>query len=296
MRSLSSKASGCIFPRKLLATPSVSPQVQKNLSNSNEWIDNQLNYQIWYIKRGYWQEALAIGVSLEGIKDPYLKAKHAHILGVNYLYLGNFERAEEYARRCEELSSLVSLSSWIIGKSWRNRFAYALLSTIDLVNGSSKVLDEQKIYFSKAKNTSYDAIRQINPLFRLILGCTVESHFLYTQAAIDAIEGNYSKAELKYLQLQQDKHLEVYYRISSKLDLATIYSRTNRIKEAVDLYRYCAEKAFESGFKYLEVRALRKVCELNFDESLAERRDSLHRDSHVIGSPCIDNLDFLIPV
>jgi hypothetical protein len=30
MRSLSSKASGCIFPRKLLATPSVSPQVQKN--------------------------------------------------------------------------------------------------------------------------------------------------------------------------------------------------------------------------------------------------------------------------
>jgi hypothetical protein len=32
MRSLSSKASGCIFPRKLLATPSVSPQVQKNHS------------------------------------------------------------------------------------------------------------------------------------------------------------------------------------------------------------------------------------------------------------------------
>jgi hypothetical protein len=30
MRSLSSKASGCIFPRNLLATPSVSPQVQKN--------------------------------------------------------------------------------------------------------------------------------------------------------------------------------------------------------------------------------------------------------------------------
>jgi Uma2 family endonuclease len=33
MRFLSSKASGCIFPRKLLATPSVSPQVQKNLGN-----------------------------------------------------------------------------------------------------------------------------------------------------------------------------------------------------------------------------------------------------------------------
>jgi hypothetical protein len=33
MRSLSSKASGCIFPRKLLATPSVSPQVQKNQQN-----------------------------------------------------------------------------------------------------------------------------------------------------------------------------------------------------------------------------------------------------------------------
>ena len=271
---------------------------EKNLiSNRNEWIDNQLNYQIWYIKRGYWQAALTIGLSLEEcIKDPYLKAKHTHILGVNYLYVGNFKRAEEYARKCEELSSLVSLSSWVIGKSWRNRFAYALLSTIDLVNGSNKVSNERKLYFSKAKSTSYDAIRQLNPLFRLILGCTVESHFLYTKAAIDAIEGNYLEAELKYLQLQQDKHLEVYYRISSGLDLATIYLRTNRIKEAIDLYRYCGKKAFESGFKYLEIRALRKVCELDFDGSLAERRDSLHRDSYVIGSACIDNLEFLIPV
>lgn len=266
-------------------------------SNSNEWIDNQLNYQIWCTKRGYWQEALAIGLSLEGcIKNPYLKAKHVHILGVNYLYLGDLKRAKEYARKCEDLSSLVSLSSWVIGKSWRNRFAYALLSTIDLVNGSIQISDEQDLYFFQAKNVSYDAIRQLNPLFRLILGCTVETHFLYTKAAIDAIKGNYIEAELKYLQLQQDKHLEVYYRISSNLDLATIYSKTNRTKKAIYLYRYCAKKAFESGFKYLEFRALRRFCELDFDKSLAERKDSLHRDSHVIGSACIDTLDFLIPV
>ena len=163
----------------------------KNLiSGSNEWIDNQLNWQIWYLKRGYWQKAIKVGLPLEKhIKDPYLKAKHIHILGVSYLYLGELKKAQNCARRCEELSSLVSLSSWIIGRSWRNRFAYALLSTIELANGLNQSPNEKKTYFNKAKTTSYDAIRQLNPLFRLVLGCTVENHYIYTKAVIRAIEG-----------------------------------------------------------------------------------------------------------
>lgn len=266
-------------------------------ANSNEWMDNQLNEQIWYIKRGYWQEALKIGLFLEeSIKDPYLKAKHAHILGVNYLYLGNLEMAEEYARKCEELSSLVTLSSWVIGKAWRNRFAYALLSTINLVNGSCKSLEEQKKYFRNSLHIAHDTTRQLNPLFRWILGCTVESHFLYTEASIAAIRGDYLNAKSKYLQLQQDKHLEAYYLISSKLDLATIELKKHKVTDAVDQYKFCADKAFEFGFKYLEIRALRKVCEINFDESLAARRDALDREPYAIGSSYIDNLEFLIPV
>lgn len=265
--------------------------------NSNEWIDNQLNKQIWHMKRGYWQKALRIGLSLEGsIKDPYLKAKHAHIFGVNYLYEGNLEMAEKYARKCEELSSLVTLSSWVIGKAWRNRFAYALLSTINLVNGYYKSLEEQETYFHNSLLIARDTTRQLNPLFRLILGCTVESHSLYTEASIAAIKGDYLNAEHKYLQLQQDKHLEVYYRISSLLDLAAIYLKTDRVKKAIDQYQYCVAKAFDLGFKYLEIRALRKVCEIHFDESLVARRDALNRDPYIIGSSYIDNLEFLIPV
>ena len=98
------------------------------------------------------------------------------------------------------------------------------------------------------------------------------------------------------MQLQQDKHLEVYYRISSQLDLAAIYLKTDRVESAVNLYRECAKKALECGFRYLEVRALRKVCELDFDEFSGERRDSLHRSSYKIGSTFMDNLEFLIPV
>lgn len=266
-------------------------------TNSNEWIDNQLNEQIWHIKRGYWQEALRIGLFLEEcIKEPYLKAKHAHILGVNYLYVGNLEMAEEYARKCEELSSLVSLSSWVIGKAWRNRFAYALLSTINLVNGFCKAPEEQERYFGNSLLISRDTTRQLNSLFRWILGCTVESHFLYTEASIAATRGDYFNAERKYLQLQQDKHLEAYYRITLKLDLAAIYLKTNREKEAINLYKYCAVKSFEFGFKYLENRALRKVIEINFDESLAARKDALDGEPYAIGSSYIDNLEFLIPV
>lgn len=267
--------------------------------NSNEWIDNKLNSQIWHIKRGYWQEALRIGLSLEeSIKDPYLKAKHAHILGVNYLYVGSLDIAQRYARKCEDFSSLVTLSSWVIGKAWRNRFAYALLSTVDLVNGSysSKSLEEQKKYFSNSVLTARDTTRQLNYLFRWILGCTVESHSLYTEASIAGIKGNYIIAERKYLQLQHDKHLELYYRITSKLDLATIYFKTNRVNEARNLYHSCADKASEMGFKYLEVRALKKVCEIRFDESLIARIDALDREGYKIGSSFIDNLEFLIPV
>ncbi|HBK21396.1 MAG TPA: hypothetical protein DDZ60_02425 [Planktothrix sp. UBA10369] len=265
--------------------------------NSNEWIDNQLNKQIWYLKRGYWQEALRIGLSLEeSIKDPYLKAKHAHILGVNYLYVGSLGIAERSARKCEDFSSLVTLSSWVIGKAWRNRFAYALLSTVALVNGSDKSLEKQEEDFRKSVLTAGDTIRQLSPLFRWILGCTVQSHYLYTEASIAAIKGNYIIAERKYLQLQQDKHLEVYYLISSHLDLATIYLKTNRVDEAINLYQYCAEEASKLGFKYLEVRALKKACEIRFDESLATKIDGLDRNIYTIGSSFIDNLEFLIPV
>lgn len=265
--------------------------------NSNEWIDNQLNKQIWYLKRGYWQEALRIGLSLEeSIKDPYLKAKHAHILGVNYLYVGSLGIAERYARKCEDFSSLVTLSSWVIGKAWRNRFAYALLSTVALVNGSDKSLEEQEEDFRKSVLTAGDTTRHLSPLFRWILGCTVQSHYLYTEASIAAIKGNYIIAERKYLQLQQDKHLEVYYLISSNLDLATIYLKTNRVDEAINLYQYCAEEASKLGFKYLEVRALKKACEIRFDESLAAKIDGLDRNIYTIGSSFIDNLEFLIPV
>lgn len=265
--------------------------------NSNEWIDNQLNKQIWYLKRGYWQEAVRIGLSLEeSIKDPYLKAKHAHILGVNYLYVGSLDKAEISARQCEEFSSRVTLSSWVIGKAWRNRFAYALLSTVALVNGSDKSLEKQEEDFRKSVLTAGDTTRQLSPLFRWILGCTVQSHYLYTEASIAAIKGNYIIAERKYLQLQQDKHLEVYYLISSNLDLATIYLKTNRVDEARNLYKSCAEEAYKFGFKYLEVRALKKACEIRFDESLAAKIDGLDRNIYTIGSSCIDNLEFLIPV
>lgn len=265
--------------------------------NSNEWIDNQLNKQIWYLKRGYWQEAERIGSSLEkSLKDPYLKAKHAHILGVNYLYLGSLDKAEIYARKCEELSSHVTLSSWVVGKAWRNRFAYALLSTVALVNGLYKSLDKQEEDFRKSVLTAGETTRYLSPLFRWILGSTVQSHYLYTEASIAAIKGNYSRAERKYLQLQQDKHLEVYYLISSHLDLATIYLKTNRVDEAINLYQFCAEEASKLGFKYLEVRALKKACEIRFDESLAAKIDGLDRNIYTIGSSCIDNLEFLIPV
>lgn len=265
--------------------------------NSNEWIDNQLNKQIWYLKRGYWQEAERIGSSLEKfLKDPYLKAKQAHILGVNYLYLGRLDKAEIYARECEELSSHVTLSSWVVGKAWRNRFAYALLSTVALVNGLYKSLDKQEEDFRKSVLTAGETTRYLSPLFRWILGCTVQSHYLYTEASIAAIKGNYILAERKYLQLQQDKHLEVYYLISSHLDLATIYLKTNRVDEAINLYQFCAEEASKLGFKYLEFRALKKACEIRFDEYLAAKIDGLDRNIYTIGSSCIDNLEFLIPV
>jgi tetratricopeptide (TPR) repeat protein len=265
--------------------------------NTNEWIDNQLNKQIWHLKRGYWEEARKIGLSLEkSIKEPYLKAKHAHILGVNYLYVGSLDIAERYGRKCEELSGDVTPSSWVIGKAWRNRFAYALLSTLDLVNGSCKSLEEQEKYFHRSVLTARDTTRRLSPLFRWILGCTVDSHSVYTEASIAAIKGDYLNAERKYLQLQQDKYLEVYYRISSKLDLATIYLKTNRVNEAINLYKYCAKKASELGFKYLEIRALKKICDIRFDESLATKIDALHRDIYTIGSSYIDNLEFLILV
>lgn len=268
--------------------------------NSNEWIDNQLNQQIWHLKQGSWQEALKIGLALRNVvKDPYLKAKHSHILAVSYLYIGDLNNAEKYAKQCEELSSFVTFSSWVIGKAWRNRFAYALLSTINLIKGVHKSSLDQKLYFRNSLQTSRDITRQLNPLFRWILGCTVESHLLYTEASIAAIRGNYLLAERKYLQLQQDKYLEVYYRISSQLDLATIYFQTNRVGEAVKLYQYCANRALEFGYKYLEIRALKQIKKIkynNIDQSLVKRMDAIDSNIHKIGSPYIDNLKFLIPV
>jgi tetratricopeptide (TPR) repeat protein len=265
--------------------------------NSNEWIDNRLNNQIWCLKRGYWQDSLQIGKLLEGtIQDQYLKAKHSHILGVTYLYLGDFQRAEEYAKLCEELSSLVTLSTWIIGKAWRNRFAYALLSSISLVRGASKTEMERDLHFNTSLEIAYMLIKQLNPTLRLILGCTIESHLLYTEASISAMKGDFQLAEEKYLKLQQDNHLEVYYKVSSKLDLASIYFKTDRLHKAQKLYEYCAELANTCGFKYLEYRALKKLSEIVYDEVYIAKMNTMSKDSSLIYSSCIENLEFLIPV
>jgi tetratricopeptide (TPR) repeat protein len=254
---------------------------------STEWFDNRLNNQIWLLKRGNWNQALTNSSELEKcIKDPYLKAKQAHILGVNHLYMGNLEKAKEYAYKCEELSSMVTLSSWIIGKAWRNRFAYELLSTIELVEGN----------FEEAERISKDITRQLTPLFRWILGYTVKNHLLYTRAYISAMIGDLSGAEHQQHQLLQDNHLEAYYCVTSKLNLAEIYSKKDQKVEAAKLYNEMEEEAKRIGFKYLEFRAYKKRNEIYQNQSLDINNERDEYDFKKNSNSYMDGLEFLIPV
>lgn len=271
-------------------------------ANTEDWIENELNRQIFYLKCGYWQQSLELGKSLEPlIKNDLQKAKHTHLLGVNFLHFGNLKEANKYAEISLELAShlegLARLTAWLIGKEWRKRFAYALLANIKLARSLLQDSSLAEQYYNLALKLAKKSVRQAPA----ILAYTARPISIYLEASIAALRQDFDKAIFYHLQLQGNEYVEEYYRLASKIDLGDLYLRLDRTSEAIDSYVQVLEQATESGFKYLEIRALRRLIGLNVEidrelPALLRRLEQLTENQPPIGSDYVDRLEFMLPM
>ncbi len=269
-------------------------------TNTEDWIENELNRQIWYLKVGYWQQSLELGKSLESlIRNNLQKAKHTHILGVTYLHFGEVEKANEYAERSLELSSelegFARLTAWLIGKEWRKRFAYALLANLKVARSIRQDSNRAEQHYRDALKHAQRAVKQAPA----ILAYTARPLLTYLEASIVAFKQDFEEANHKHSELQKNLYLEEYYRITSQMDLAELYLRLNKTQEGIEQYRKVLEKATISGFKYLELRALRRLHDLNVvarEPKLFSKMGQLTEHQPKLGSNYVDSLEFMLPM
>jgi hypothetical protein len=83
------------------------------------------------------------------------------------------------------------------------------------------------------------------------------------------------------------------------MDLAELCLQLNKTPEGIEQYKEALEKAAISGFKYLELRVLRRLHDLNVvasEPKLFSKMEQLTEHQPKLGSNYVDSLEFLLPM
>jgi hypothetical protein len=122
---------------------------------------------------------------------------------------------------------------------------------------------------------------------------------IYIEASIAAFKQDFDTAIGKHLDLQKNTDIEEYYRLSSQIDLAELQLRLNQTSEGINGFKEVLEKTATSGFKYLEMRSLKRLKELNAissEPTLINNLEHLIEHHPKIGSDYVDSLEFMLPM